>query len=159
MGGTEQPEKGRFSLLILYAAGQQRSNRPGAARVQPPIVVPEGHMKKAQDWKCWATVAASLRDAMNAALDTYMPWLLRETRQAGCEFVEQKLSGPLRDQEESLARRFGAEVIVHMPGGQKAVRSRSVPGPRRPDPRAERRPHDAADHSGSLHFAFGREIG
>ena len=48
--------------------------------------------------------------------DTYMQWLLRETRKKGCRIVEGKIRGLLAAQAESLAREFGADVIVNCAG-------------------------------------------
>jgi D-amino-acid oxidase len=48
--------------------------------------------------------------------DTYMQWLLRETRKKGCRVVEGKIRGLLAAQAESLAREFGADVIVNCAG-------------------------------------------
>jgi D-amino-acid oxidase len=48
--------------------------------------------------------------------DTYLQWLLRETRQKGCRVVEGKIRGLLSAQAESLAREFGAAAIVNCAG-------------------------------------------
>ena len=65
--------------------------------------------------------AAGVRDAyahLAPMIDTdvYMPWLLREVRNSGCQVVQGKLDGPLCDQEEALLKRFGAEAIIHCAG-------------------------------------------
>jgi D-amino-acid oxidase len=48
--------------------------------------------------------------------DRYMQWLLREVRREGCRIVEQKISGPLSDGAESLARQFEVDTIVNCTG-------------------------------------------
>jgi len=48
--------------------------------------------------------------------DLYMRWLLHEAKAAGCRIVQEKLVGPLRDQEEGLLSRFGADAIVNCAG-------------------------------------------
>ncbi len=48
--------------------------------------------------------------------DVYMGWLLDRARAAGCTIVERKVVGPLRGQEEALARQYGAEAIVNGSG-------------------------------------------
>ena len=48
--------------------------------------------------------------------DTYMQWLLRETRKEGCRAVEGRLKGLLSAQAETLAREFRVEAIVNCAG-------------------------------------------
>jgi D-amino-acid oxidase len=48
--------------------------------------------------------------------DVYMKWLLRQVREAGCEIIQQKLTGVLREQEKALKRQFRADVIVNCAG-------------------------------------------
>jgi D-amino-acid oxidase len=48
--------------------------------------------------------------------DVYMYWLLGEVRRAGCCIIERKLTGSLREQEASLARQYGVDVIVNCTG-------------------------------------------
>jgi D-amino-acid oxidase len=48
--------------------------------------------------------------------DVYMRWLLGEVRRAGCRIVEGKITGPLREQQEALAREYGADAIVNCAG-------------------------------------------
>lgn len=48
--------------------------------------------------------------------DVYLGWLLAETRGAGCRILEGKVAGPLREQQEALARAYGAEVIINCAG-------------------------------------------
>jgi D-amino-acid oxidase len=48
--------------------------------------------------------------------DVYLRWLLGAVRAAGCHVVRAKIAGPLNGQEEELARRFGADVLVHCTG-------------------------------------------
>jgi D-amino-acid oxidase len=48
--------------------------------------------------------------------DVYMHWLLGEVRRAGCRIVEGTINGPLREQEQTLARVYGADAIVNCAG-------------------------------------------
>jgi D-amino-acid oxidase len=48
--------------------------------------------------------------------DAYMHWLKSEAREAGCLFVERKLTGRLRDQADSLGREFASDAIVNCTG-------------------------------------------
>jgi D-amino-acid oxidase len=48
--------------------------------------------------------------------DAYLPWLLGEARRAGCRILEDRITGPLRAQEEALRQRYGADAIVHCAG-------------------------------------------
>jgi D-amino-acid oxidase len=48
--------------------------------------------------------------------DVYMQWLLGEARKAGCRILERKVTGSLRDQEQSLARQYGVDAIVNCTG-------------------------------------------
>jgi D-amino-acid oxidase len=48
--------------------------------------------------------------------DVYMRWLLDRVRDAGCTIEEGRVAGPLRGQEESLLRRYGALAIVNCTG-------------------------------------------
>jgi D-amino-acid oxidase len=45
-----------------------------------------------------------------------MGWLLGQVRRAGCRIVEGKVTGPLGPQAGELARRHGAEAVVHCAG-------------------------------------------
>jgi D-amino-acid oxidase len=59
--------------------------------------------------------------------DVYLRWLLREVRRAGCRIHEAKITGPLREQEQTLARQYGAEAIVNCTGlGAKELADASV---------------------------------
>ncbi len=59
--------------------------------------------------------------------DVYMRWLLAVARRTGCLIVERKLLGSLREQEEALAREYGADVIVHCAGlGARELADESV---------------------------------
>jgi D-amino-acid oxidase len=48
--------------------------------------------------------------------DAYMPWLLGEVRSAGCRILEQKVTGPLAAQAETLLRQYGVDAIVNCTG-------------------------------------------
>jgi D-amino-acid oxidase len=48
--------------------------------------------------------------------DAYMRWLLGAVRDAGCRVIERKVTGQLCDQAESLAREYGADVVVNCTG-------------------------------------------
>jgi D-amino-acid oxidase len=48
--------------------------------------------------------------------DIYMGWLMEEVRRVGCRIVEEKITGLLRDREEELLERFGADAIVNCAG-------------------------------------------
>jgi D-amino-acid oxidase len=48
--------------------------------------------------------------------DVYMRWLLGEVRNEGCRILEHKISGPLSDQAEALARHFEVDAIVNCAG-------------------------------------------
>jgi D-amino-acid oxidase len=48
--------------------------------------------------------------------DVYMRWLLGEARRRGCRILEGKIKGPLREQEETLARKYGVDAIVNCAG-------------------------------------------
>jgi D-amino-acid oxidase len=48
--------------------------------------------------------------------DVYMKWLLRQVRESGCEIVQGKVSGLLREQEKALKRQYQADVIVNCAG-------------------------------------------
>jgi D-amino-acid oxidase len=65
--------------------------------------------------------ALGLRDAyahLAPMIDTdvYMRWLQQEARRAGCRLFERKLTGWLRDQQDSLAQEYGADAIVNCTG-------------------------------------------
>jgi D-amino-acid oxidase len=48
--------------------------------------------------------------------DVYMAWLLEQVKQGGCRVVRERISGRLREQEQSLRQRFAAEAIVNCTG-------------------------------------------
>lgn len=48
--------------------------------------------------------------------DVYTDWLLRRLRDAGCEVVQRRLHGTLKEQEQALRREFGADLIVNCSG-------------------------------------------
>ncbi len=48
--------------------------------------------------------------------DAYMHWLLGEAQKAGCQIIESQVTGNLRQQESSLANRYGVEAIVNCTG-------------------------------------------
>ncbi|HEY7314328.1 MAG TPA: FAD-dependent oxidoreductase [Gemmataceae bacterium] len=48
--------------------------------------------------------------------DVYLSWLLGKALRAGCRVVEGKVTGRLVGQEETLARTFGAGVVVNCAG-------------------------------------------
>jgi D-amino-acid oxidase len=48
--------------------------------------------------------------------DAYLRWLLGAVRDAGCDIVQRKVSGSLREQATELTREYGASVIVNCTG-------------------------------------------
>ncbi len=65
--------------------------------------------------------ALGLRDAYSYLApmidtDVYMTWLLGEVRRTGCRIVERRLTGPLREQAEALARQYDIDTIVNCSG-------------------------------------------
>jgi D-amino-acid oxidase len=65
--------------------------------------------------------ALGLRDAYThlapmVDTDVYMRWLFGLARSAGCRILEVKVTGPLREQEETLARQYGVDAIVNCAG-------------------------------------------
>ena len=61
--------------------------------------------------------------------DTYMPWLLGEVRSAGCRIIEQKVTGPLAPQAETLLRKHEVDAIVNCRAGGRVSSpvSRCIP--------------------------------
>lgn len=63
----------------------------------------------------------ALRDAYSYTApmvdtDVYMAWLLRQVKAAGSSVVQGKLEGDLNSNEQTLKRKFGADVIVNCAG-------------------------------------------
>jgi D-amino-acid oxidase len=59
--------------------------------------------------------------------DLYMAWLLGEVKRAGCRILQGKVTGSLSDQEETLARKYGADAIVNCTGlGARELADASV---------------------------------
>jgi D-amino-acid oxidase len=48
--------------------------------------------------------------------DAYMAWLLDEVRRSGCLVSQERICGPLREQENILKDRFQADVLVNCAG-------------------------------------------
>jgi len=48
--------------------------------------------------------------------DVYMSWLLKRVLDAGCQIIRRKITGCLRDQQNSLRREYGADIIVNCTG-------------------------------------------
>jgi D-amino-acid oxidase len=65
--------------------------------------------------------ASGVTDAyshLSPAVDTdvYMKWLLQQVRESGCEIVQQRISGLLREQEKTLKKQFRVELIINCSG-------------------------------------------
>jgi D-amino-acid oxidase len=59
--------------------------------------------------------------------DVYLPWLLGEVRRAGCCVVEGKVTGPLAQRVEALARDYRAHAVVNCAElGARELGDRSV---------------------------------
>jgi D-amino-acid oxidase len=48
--------------------------------------------------------------------DSYMEWLLEQAMRCGCAVLRGRIAGPLREREDELLRRFGAQAIVNCTG-------------------------------------------
>lgn len=48
--------------------------------------------------------------------DTYMKWLLGEVQDSGCRVIQRRITGILREQEESLKSNYHVEAIVNCAG-------------------------------------------
>ena len=104
-----------FKRLVEEDAQQQAKMQELAGRVRgfrhdPALIVENG-----------VNPEFGLRDAythMAPMIDTdvYMPWLLDEARRAGCRIIQGRVAGPLRGQEEALARNYGVDAIVNCTG-------------------------------------------
>ncbi|MFB8423852.1 FAD-dependent oxidoreductase [Priestia megaterium] len=48
--------------------------------------------------------------------DTYMVWLLKEVKEAGCEVISKRLEGYILEQEVQLKKEYGVDAIVNCAG-------------------------------------------